>query len=1177
MLQRIRLDVHAHLIPFAPGDQAGAPGVECTARGLLRLDAGDELALRQLYSPQSLVDWMDKNGVERAWVSIPPTLYRLALDASQAQGWTRAANAALCDVAARTGGRLEPLLHLPVQHPSVAAEIAQAACAGGLRRFAMPAGSADQGLMLSEPRYGALWRALDAGRAFLFLHPSRGCDPRLDRYYLQNLLGNPQETAIAAAHLAISGVLERHPGITFCLAHGGGAAAAVAGRLERGQLTGRPGSDTGAWPARRAFRRFCVDCITHDRAGLELAAATFGEDHVLFGSDWPFAMGLPAPHAQLADVPTDLRRRLFDDNPARLLRDAELPAAAQVMSPRRAAAVTASPLAFTRSAMRELVRGRWRIEKQRFDLDAEGRGEILYRLTDGRWTFHFFLVSLKLDEAQKLDRNWAQSWDAMGVLCQGDWTPQREALLREEVPRQRAGFADYDTLVYARGNRSGRMFDHVVESLAAGGQPDLGMIAEVGYILRTTAFIANGQLGTRAYAGLEPDHPFRRPYHAQMASAFLLREYVFDLVDHMARARSPAAARLDPAYRRYLGLGNAAATGLVAFVVNHPHLMHCWSLAHQRALAEARSRRLQAGDPLAERFGKLLDKAIRYFREGTHGRGDLYATAATVAGDLERFRAAFARRAADVADWPELCSWAAQNLGAEACEVVDALVLELHPDIAEASLDAFHADERFDVRPAMRAAALRDLLGTHFGWALAGEFAEAAQKYFWFRAISAPRDVRRGIRGLLPVREAENGMDTVLRLQELHVRLRGTPEETTTAEFLCRHPELRHIVARVQSLAGQEYADLRANWLAADFSPFAPVRFVLAFYGMEKFEAVQPKQVRGAFLQGAPIAEDVASGRDGDWPFPLIPAPGSLALKLAPLPPAGLGAAGDRPRPAAREVLRIAPYDLARTAAAAIQARGAALGVAEEAADLLVFAQGCGQPAIAALLRQFERGFASHDIGIAQAGPDGANVRLDAGGAAAILAAPASLDLACAGARGASNLSTVLVERAESPAFLGWIALRCAERGLSGVVAWRLGDGAVAMAAAGPGAAGPWIAQVAVRDLALVRASALGIFGVPAAALFDHAAMDKSFGVIATHLAAVDLPGELASLCAGEGGQAWCSAEAAERRAAWHRQGLPLAARDLASLERAAAALHMPVEDLPRVRPGESTDPLKVF
>ena len=117
----------------------------------------------------------------------------------------------------------------------------------------------------------------------------------------------------------MSGILERHPDMTVCLAHAGGASAAVAGRLERGQVTGRPGADTGAEKPRLAFKRFCIDCIAHDAGALQAAAAMHGQEHVLFGSDWPFSMGLPDPHKQLAD--TDFRPAplIFQDNPRRFL------------------------------------------------------------------------------------------------------------------------------------------------------------------------------------------------------------------------------------------------------------------------------------------------------------------------------------------------------------------------------------------------------------------------------------------------------------------------------------------------------------------------------------------------------------------------------------------------------------------------------------------------------------------------------------------------------------------------------------------------------------------------------------------------------------------------------------------------------------------------------------------
>jgi hypothetical protein len=828
------------------------------------------------------------------------------------------------------------------------------------------------------------------------------------------------------------------------------------------------------------------------------------------------------------------------------------------MNPRRAGAAVPNALSFARSAMRELVRGRWRIEKLRFDLDAEGRGEILYRLAGGKWNFHFFLVSTKLPEEQKLDRNWAQTWDAMGVLCQGAWTPEREARLRIEVPKQRAGYADYDTLVYARGNRSGRVFEHVVESLAAGRQPDAGLIARIGYILRTTAFIANGQLGTRSFAGFEPDHPFRRPYHAQMCSAFMLREYVFDLVDHMARARNPDATRLDPSYRRYLGLGNAAATGLVAFIANHPHLMHRWCLAHEAALAEAKRRGAAPRDDATQRFARLLDKAIRYYREGEGQDTGVFTSASTMADDLARARAVL-----DVdTPWTAVTQWSERHLQAESLEVLNAIALELYPDVVEAAADAFQADERFDVRPAMSLAVLRQLVRENYGWALADAHRDPVQNYFWwYRPTKTPRDVKRGIRGLAAELEWETSTDTVLRVQELWRSLKHGDNRMTVAELLCAHPGFRHIVARVQSLAGLDYAEMRVNWLSKAFLPFAPVRFVLAFYGMEKFESVMPKQVRGSFLQGAPIAEDVEQGLDGVWPFPLKPVERSEPEALALLPAPNLGAVRVVAAPPERQTLRIAPGDLARAVQTALQARGAALGVAEEAANMVMFAQACGQDAVGVLLSALE---SQSEARLAQ-------------GTAALLAAPAALDLACARAQiSPEGVGAEVVVKAQAPFLLGEAALRAAERGLLGLVVWRddpleTGRARIGFSLAGPGAAGPWYAFAPTSDPAAVHAVAEALS--PAASQAAERLEPGSFAVVCMR----PPPGVNCEGIAGKMDLSWNGAELARRRAAWPREGLTITREQYDSLNRAAAALWVPEQEEQRLRPNESTDALKVF
>ena len=313
----IRLDVHAHLAPLRAADVAGIAGAQWHADGHAVLD-GTAVKKRELYEPAALVAWMDRHGVAEAWVAPPPSVYRFQLAVGDAIAWARTLNRAM---AAATGAfpRLHAMVHLPVWHPSAAAALAREAAASGQRLFSLPAGDPKGGRMLSAAEYVPLWVVLDARGAFLMLHPAGACDERFRRFSLTNLLAGPTETAIAAAHLAMSGTRERYPASTMCLAHGGGTTASVAGRLERGQDTHREGAYLGGEKVRTALRRFCVDCITHDPSSLEHIADVFGDDKVLFGSDWPFDMGIQDPASALAAVPPSLRDKLADTNAQALL------------------------------------------------------------------------------------------------------------------------------------------------------------------------------------------------------------------------------------------------------------------------------------------------------------------------------------------------------------------------------------------------------------------------------------------------------------------------------------------------------------------------------------------------------------------------------------------------------------------------------------------------------------------------------------------------------------------------------------------------------------------------------------------------------------------------------------------------------------------------------------------
>ena len=282
------LDTHTHLIPAGLERFAG---VEWDGR--LTID-GHRLGVAALFQPPALLGWMAGHGVTSAWVSAPPPTYRQHLSEAEAREWWGAVNAGLAAICAEHAA-LTALPHLPVEHPGLALEIAQAGRAQGLRRFAMAAGDGTR--MLSDASYEPLWAAL--AHCALLMHPAETPDARLGPFYMENLVGNPQETGIAGAHLILGGVLQRHPTLRIILAHAGGTLPMIAGRLQHGFASGRAGMDLTLEAPLIAARRLWADIMAHHPTGLALAAEIFGADHVVFGTDWPFPMGLPEPAEQL--------------------------------------------------------------------------------------------------------------------------------------------------------------------------------------------------------------------------------------------------------------------------------------------------------------------------------------------------------------------------------------------------------------------------------------------------------------------------------------------------------------------------------------------------------------------------------------------------------------------------------------------------------------------------------------------------------------------------------------------------------------------------------------------------------------------------------------------------------------------------------------------------------------
>ena len=198
--------------------------------------------------------------------------------------------------AAAFPGRVTALGAVPLQDPAEAARMLPGLMATpGLCGVEVP-GSVG-GRYLGDDVFAPFWAAAEAAGALVFIHPaSQGLGmPALAGYYLWNSVGNPLETAVTAADIVVSGVLERHPGLRVLLAHGGGALPVVRGRLRRAFAV-RPEARAGtrAGPD-ESLRRFYYDTVTHDQDLLAGLVGYAGAGQVLLGSDRPFDMGTDRP------------------------------------------------------------------------------------------------------------------------------------------------------------------------------------------------------------------------------------------------------------------------------------------------------------------------------------------------------------------------------------------------------------------------------------------------------------------------------------------------------------------------------------------------------------------------------------------------------------------------------------------------------------------------------------------------------------------------------------------------------------------------------------------------------------------------------------------------------------------------------------------------------------------
>ncbi len=538
---------------------------------------------------------------------------------------------------------------------------------------------------------------------------------------------------------------------------------------------------------------------------------------------------------------------------------------AQVMRLARMGCAHPTRLSFLRAVLRRMITEGWHFDRPVWDIDAKGVGRAVYRAIGPARTYSLVAFAHDLPDHLRSDRVIATAWDATFALFDG--TPDADDLdrLAANVPLQEAGRVSGKELSLSRANRSVRLFQHVVDRLSVGQQPDGAEIDAVGYLMRTTAVYGSGKFGAADRAVIAERPELSGPFRAEMLSVWLTRAFTVDLAEHMAQVRGGGAAvRLDHDLRRRLGVGNSTGLGMAPFLVRHPTLLNNWMEAREEALARVRAQ--THATPEAVNGLHAAAQAAQQNAATWHSDhpvqleklAELRRDLALIAAEVKRF---------PVGDrpWNRLWLWAEEALSLEGQEALLAMVLEPHGELVDDLADRMDADEAatFTLNGSISVADIRAGLMARYGWAMAQDYTAAEDiARFWY--VSEEKlEPRIGERFAEDGAALEQPLGVGRMAADLARALADWPGDQPLAGFLLAHPEHRLMARRVQQSANNPYAEIQDNLLAADMLPIDLLRCKLAFFGARHFDPRSDKWVRISLYKGEPYPEDLNALREG--------------------------------------------------------------------------------------------------------------------------------------------------------------------------------------------------------------------------------------------------------------------------------------------------------------------------
>jgi len=527
-----------------------------------------------------------------------------------------------------------------------------------------------------------------------------------------------------------------------------------------------------------------------------------------------------------------------------------------------------SKLSFLRSFLKEFKD--WNYKRDLFELNELGFGTAVYSFKKDNRVYSLICFANDLNENERSDRVIATKWDAAFTLHDGIPTKQDIERLRNEVPKQEVGRLSCKELTLSRANKSVRVFNHVVDCLSEGKQPDISLLSSVGYLYRTTAVYGSGKFGLADRFRIKDREEIYGPFRLEMMLVYLVRQFTFDQVNHVAKNKNPKkAVNLDLEICRNLGIGNSTGLGMAPFIVNHPTLLNNWVLARETVLKEVREiQKVEKKD--SDLFTEYLKKSIKNITSWNTESEYQQKKIKFLLKDLNNFINYLEKdfNFSNEFAFNSIYLWLEKNSGDECIEYVVSMMMEPYDQIVDPLINKMSSEEEryFNIPTDRTVLELRNILEIKYKQILKIDFSKNENNQnFWF--ISKNKEEPR-----LADRFEEKGSDleqplAIARdIKKLYEALSVFKNSSTIDIFLLKNNHLRHVVRRAFIVEKFPYSEIQDNTIGKSIVPIDMLRLKLSFFGALKFDPRSDKWLRICMFQGAPLPEQLKNYNDG-WVY----------------------------------------------------------------------------------------------------------------------------------------------------------------------------------------------------------------------------------------------------------------------------------------------------------------------